>query len=222
LYSGIMPKDMAIRAAQRLVELIHVNQDHLGTGFLGTPYLCPVLTQYGYTDLAYTILRQTTPPSWLYPVTMGATTIWEKWQAMLLDGSVDSCSFNHYAYGAVGDWLYRVAAGIVQGAPGYKKIVIHPHIGGGLTAVSASYTSDYGLIGSSWKITADTIKMEVVIPANTQAEVWIPSLRIEQVYEQGKALSAIPGITLLAKKDDNIIVKLGSGKYTFFVAPFLQ
>jgi alpha-L-rhamnosidase len=222
LYSGILPKNMAERAAQRLVDLIHANQDHLGTGFLGTPYLCPVLTQYGYTDLAYTILRQTTPPSWLYPVTTGATTIWEKWHAMLPDGSLDSCSFNHYAYGAVGDWLYRVVTGITPGAPGYKKIIFYPHIGDGLTSVDASYESGYGRIGSSWRISGDTLKMEIEIPANTQADIWIPAKQVDQVREQGKELSTLSGAATLGIKEGHIIIKLGSGKYSFAVTSFPQ
>ncbi|HET6253269.1 MAG TPA: family 78 glycoside hydrolase catalytic domain [Puia sp.] len=193
LYTGILPESMAARAAQRLAELVKANQDHLGTGFLGTPYLCPVLTKYGYTDLAYALLQQTTPPSWLYPVKMGATTIWEKWLSVLPNRSINVSSFNNYAYGAIGDWLYRDVAGISPGSPGYRRIIIHPHPGGTLTEVDASYDSDYGLIRCHWKKTNDNFQMEVEIPANTRADVYIPGKDPDKVRK----------------------MELGSGKYSF-------
>lgn len=178
LQFDLLPENLAKKAITHLVDLIHANNDHLATGFLGTPYLLPVLTKYGYTDLAYTILNQTTPPSWLYPVTKGATTIWEKWEAIRPDGSFDTCSLNHYAYGAVGDWLYTVVAGIDALEPGFKKIKIAPEPGGGLTWVKASYQSGYGNIVSEWKIRSRYLTMKVTIPPNTTAEIHIPDGKI--------------------------------------------
>lgn len=215
LYTGILPEGIAARAAQRLVELVKANQDHLGTGFLGTPYLCPVLTKYGYPDLAYALLEQTTPPSWLYPVKMGATTIWEKWLSVLPDRSINVSSFNNYAYGAIGDWLYRDVAGIRPGSPGYRRIIIHPHPGGRLTEADASYDTDYGMIRSSWKQTGDGLDLDVEIPANTRAEIWIPAKEIDKVREKGHAMSSIPGMQLLGSKDGDIGIEVGSGKYSF-------
>jgi alpha-L-rhamnosidase len=159
---------------EHLVALIHANNDHLATGFLGTPYLLPVLSDNGYTDLAYRVLRQTTIPSWLYPVTKGATTIWEKWDAIEPDGSFDTCSLNHYAYGAVGNWLYTTVAGISAASPGYKKILIHPRIGGNLTWVKAAYQCPYGNIVSNWTLKRSTLHVEVTIPPGTTATVILP------------------------------------------------
>jgi alpha-L-rhamnosidase len=218
LYVDILPGKMAVRAAERLVGLIRANQDHLGTGFLGTPYLCLVLTKYGYTDLAYMLLRQTTLPSWLYPVKMGATTIWEKWAALMPDSSINVGSFNHYAYGAIGNWLYRDVAGINPGKPGYQKIIIRPHIGGGLTEADASYLSDYGLIRSAWEAISGHLDLQVDIPPNTRAEVWIPARDVGKIREQGRLLTAISGVSLLPAQKDCIVVELGSGNYHFTVS----
>jgi alpha-L-rhamnosidase len=174
LQFDLLPDTLQKKTVERLVELIHENDDHLATGFLGTPYLLFVLSENGYLDLAYRVLGQKTIPSWLYPVTKGATTIWEKWDAIRSDGSFDTCSLNHYAYGAVGQWLYETVAGIRAGAPGYKKIIIQPHPGGGLTWVKASYQCRYGRIVSAWKIKQHRLDMKVAIPAGTTATVCIP------------------------------------------------
>lgn len=181
----LLPDSLRNEAAEQLVDLIHANNDHLATGFLGTPYLLWVLTKYGHSDLAFTLLHQTTPPSWLYPITKGATTIWEKWDAIKPDGSFDTCSLNHYAYGAVGDWLYRVVAGIDAASPGYRKILIHPHIGAGIHWVRASYKCPYGLIISNWKIKRNVLRMAVIIPANTTATIFLPKDGKEESLEIG-------------------------------------
>ena len=185
LYVGILPDSLTEKAMQRLVALIHANADHLGTGFLGTPDLCPVLSRYHEDSLAYTILLQRTLPSWLYPVTMGATTIWEKWNGLLPDGSITVGSFNHYAYGAIGHWLYSEVAGIQPGSPGYQTIIIHPHPDARLGTAKASYQSDYGLIRSAWKLEGGRLTMTVDIPANTHAEIWIPATDPQQVIPVG-------------------------------------
>jgi alpha-L-rhamnosidase len=185
LQFDLLPDSLRQVAAQRLVTLIHANQDHLATGFLGTPYLLWALTNSGHTDLAFTLLRQTTPPSWLYPITKGATTIWEKWDAIKPDGSFDTCSLNHYAYGAVGDWLYRVVAGIDATSPGYRKILIHPHIGGGLTWVRSDYECPYGKIVSNWRLRGNVLYMEVIVPPYTTATVILPKNGKEESLDVG-------------------------------------
>jgi alpha-L-rhamnosidase len=185
LQFDLLPDSQRQVAVQRLVTLVHSNNDHLATGFLGTPYLLWVLTESGYADLAFTILRQTTPPSWLYPITKGATTIWEKWDAVKPDGSFDTCSLNHYAYGAVGDWLYRAVAGIDAASPGYKKILIHPHIGGALDWVKSNYQCPYGKIVSNWKRKGNVLTMEVVIPSNTTATIILPKNDKEEFKDVG-------------------------------------
>ena len=185
LQFDLLPDSMCQVAAQHLVKLIRENNNHLGTGFLGTPYLLWVLTRYGYTDLAYILLRKTTSPSWLYAITKGATTIWEKWDAIRTDGSFDTCSLNHYAYGAVGDWLYRIVAGIDAAAPGYKKIIIHPHPGGKLTWVKAHYECPYGKIISNWRLTKKVFHLEVQIPPHTTATIVLPQKGGEVSREVG-------------------------------------
>jgi alpha-L-rhamnosidase len=217
LYTGIIPDKMTNGAIDRLVDLIHANQDHLATGFLGTPYLCGVLTKYGHAGLAFTLLEQTTPPSWLYPVKMGATTIWEKWQGLMPDSSINVGSFNHYAYGAVGQWLYQDVAGIGPGSPGFQRIIIHPRIGGGLTEADASYNSDYGVIRSGWKVDSGHLRMEVEIPANCRAEIWIQARNIDAVRAQSGLLSGIPGVRLQSAPEGYVLIEAGSGKYLFTV-----
>ncbi|MGH2565482.1 MAG: alpha-L-rhamnosidase C-terminal domain-containing protein, partial [Ginsengibacter sp.] len=176
LQFDLLPDSLRQKTAEKLKVLITANNNHLATGFLGTPYLLHVLTQYGYMDLAYTLLLQQTYPSWLYPVRRGATTTWERWDAIRpADSTLQETSFNHYAYGAVGDWLYRVVAGIDAIEPGYKKIKIAPHPGGGLTWAKASYECSYGKIVSQWKFKSNAFLMHVEIPAGTTATIYVPS-----------------------------------------------
>ncbi|HEV2832815.1 MAG TPA: family 78 glycoside hydrolase catalytic domain, partial [Hanamia sp.] len=161
----MLPEAMRPQAASRLVENIQSYNNHLTTGFLGTPYLCHVLTRFGYNDVAYKLLLQETYPSWLYPVKMGATTIWERWDGEKPDGTFQTPnmnSFNHYAYGAIGDWMYRKMAGIdtYEDGVGYKHIKIKPVIGGGFTYASASLQTYYGKVSSGWKVAGDSIYLD--------------------------------------------------------------
>jgi alpha-L-rhamnosidase len=174
LQFNLLPDSLRDRAVAQLVKLIHDNNDHLATGFLGTPYLLHVLSNHHNTDLAYTLLGQETVPSWLYSVKKGATTIWERWDAIKPDGEFDFYSLNHYAYGAVGDWLYKVVAGIQPIAPGYKRIRIEPHPGGGLTWAKGTYQCSYGRIVSQWTINGDRMTMEVEIPQGAEATIVVP------------------------------------------------
>lgn len=174
----LLPDSLIERSVQRLVQLIHDNNDHLATGFLGTPFLLPVLSEHGHTDLAYTLLAQKTIPSWLYPLTKGATTFWEHWDAILPNGefsnSSPSHSLNHYSYGAVGNWFYQYIAGIRPLAPGYRRILIAPQPGGDLTWARAAYHCRFGNIVSEWKLSGKTLTMHVEIPAGTEAEIAVP------------------------------------------------
>ncbi|SDF12201.1 Acetyl esterase/lipase [Mucilaginibacter pineti] len=177
LHFDMLPENMRARTARYLVDNIKVYKDHLSTGFLGTPYICHVLSRFGYPDVAFTLLNQDTFPSWLYPVKMGATTIWERWDGIRPDGSFQTPqmnSFNHYAYGAIGDWMYQNVLGIQASSPGYKTIRIKPLIGGGLTWAKGSYECVYGKIGAYWKLSGSAIELEVEIPEGTTAEVWVP------------------------------------------------
>lgn len=180
LQFDMLPEGLRASAADRLVNNIRDYGNHLTTGFLGTPYLCHVLTRFGHNNVAYDLLMQETYPSWLYPVKMGATTIWERWDGIKPNGSFqtpDMNSYNHYAYGAIGDWMYRNMAGINSdaSAPGYKKINISPKPGGGITSVSGTLDTPYGLVVSSWKIENGLFKLDVQVPANATATVVLPA-----------------------------------------------
>ena len=176
----MLPQTLRKQAANRLVENIKSYDNHLTTGFLGTPYLCHVLTRFGYDSVAYKLLLQKTYPSWLYPVTMGATTIWERWDGEKPDSTFENPgmnSFNHYAYGAIGDWMYRKMVGIdtYEDGVGYKHIKIKPHIGGGFTNASASLETYYGKVSNSWKVQDGKTIMDVDIPVNTTATIFLPA-----------------------------------------------
>lgn len=164
-------------AGEQLVKLVRKSGYHISTGFVGTPLIRDALCAAGAYDIAYRLLMQRECPSWLYPVTMGATTIWERWDSMLPDGSInpgEMTSFNHYAFGAVADWLHRVVAGLAPAEPGYRCLAIEPHPGGGLTWARASLRTPYGLAESSWAIENETLTMTVRVPPNTTARVTLP------------------------------------------------
>jgi len=160
--------------AERLVNNIKRHNMQMVTGFVGASYLCPVLTEAGYHDIAGELLLQTKYPSWLYPVTKGATTIWERWNGIKPDGSFENPemnSFNHYAYGAIGDWLYRKLLGISEIKPGYKEIKISPMPISGIEFMEGSYETPYGKVSVSWKRKEDAFEIDVNIPVNTQARI---------------------------------------------------
>lgn len=223
LHFDLLPEYLRPKAAARLAEEVRKFGYHLTTGFVGTPYLCHVLSRFGYTDLAYELLNQESFPSWLYPVKKGATTIWERWDGIKPDGSfqdVGMNSFNHYSYGAIGDWMYRVAAGIdtAGNQPGYHHIVIQPQPGGGLTHVRAALQSPYGNIISAWRLTDADFQMEVTIPANTRATVHIPATALSEVTEGGQPVAQAEGVTLVKIPDHEVVVEVGSGTYHFATA----
>ena len=175
---GLLPENLIPKAAEYLAGDVK-KMGHLTTGFVGTPLLCNTLSGLGYDSLAFMLLTRKEYPSWLYPVAQGATTIWERWDGQKPDGTFQSVgmnSFNHYAYGAIGEWLYSLVAGIEidENHPGYKHFYLAPHPGGGLTNAKAEFESIYGKIKSSWKIEEDTFNYEVEIPANTTATVILP------------------------------------------------
>lgn len=221
---GLVEGSAKDRTVARLIQLLEASGYHLTTGFVGTPYLNLVLADAGHCEAAYKLLLQTDYPSWLYPITRGATTIWEHWDGIKEDGSFWSASmnsFNHYAYGAVGDFLYRHVAGIEQTeeGPGYKQFLIQPHPGGGLTSAAASLESMYGMIRSEWTIDSGTIALIAVIPPNTSATVLLPDALLAEVSETGMAagqpLEQVPGIHSAEQLAQVVKVTLGSGEYRF-------
>ncbi len=215
----LLPENLKAKAAERLAEDVNAFK-HITTGFVGANLINQVLADNGYLDLAYLLLNRKEYPSWLYPITKGATTIWERWDGIKPDGSFQDPgmnSFNHYAYGAIGDWLYRIVAGINIDPenPGYKHIIICPQPGGGLTAASASHSSMYGKIESSWKIEKDNFTLSVTIPPNTRATVVLPAVQFTDVLESGKALKNAAGIFNYSQEENKVKIELGSGRYLF-------
>jgi len=220
LQFDMLPESLRAQAAERLAINIKDYSDHLTTGFLGTPYICHVLSRFGYDSVAYTLLLQDSYPSWLYPVKMGATTIWERWDGQKPDSSFQTPSmnsFNHYAYGAIGDWMYRTIAGLDtydEGA-GYKKIKVQPHPGGGLGFANADLETGYGKLSAHWKIANDKFILDVVIPPNTTAGIFIPATSPESITENSKPLPDQKEIVVSGREGNYIVLHVGSGTYHF-------
>ncbi len=215
----MLPEELRAQAAKRLVENIREYKDHLTTGFLGTPYLCHVLSRFGYNDVAYTLLLQESYPSWLYPVKMGATTIWERWDGIKPDGSFQNegmNSFNHYSYGAVGDWMYRVMAGINSDStyPGYKRMIIAPKPGGGFSFVNAELETQYGKIKSAWRKEKNTFILDVTVPVNTTAILVLPKAASAEITD-GKTKILNEARWERTTVGDDVSLKVGSGMYHF-------
>ena len=216
---NLFPENLKETAAKRLAEDVK-RFGHITTGFLGTPLICHVLANYGYADLAYMLLFRKEYPSWLYPVTKGATTIWERWDGIKPDGTFQNPgmnSFNHYAYGAVGYWLYTSVAGIQASPeiPGYKRIIIKPHITEKLTYAKAEYHSIYGKILSHWQMADGKLQLNIVVPPNTTAQIHIPAKGIEQVLENNAPVSDDQNIKFSGIKNGCVILETGSGEYMF-------
>ncbi len=216
---GLIPDDMKEQAAERLADDIK-KFGHITTGFLGASPITHVLSDNGDIDLAYMLLNRKKYPSWLYPVTKGATTIWERWDGIKPDGSFQNKgmnSFNHYAYGAIGNWMYRVITGvnIDPQNPGYKHIIIKPRPGGELTSAKTWHKSLYGMIKSGWEISGNAITVNIEIPANTTADVCLPGAELAGVMESGKPLEKAKGILETKQMDGNGKLVLGSGSYSF-------
>ncbi len=165
------------RAGERLVHAVREKRHRIGTGFLGTPLICDALASAGAIDDAYQLLTQTQCPSWLYPVTMGATTVWERWDSMLPDGSInpgEMTSFNHYALGAVADWMHRVLGGLAPAAPGYQRLDIAPRPGGGITSATTAHLTPYGRAEVSWQRSEGRLTVQVLVPVGATARVSLP------------------------------------------------
>jgi alpha-L-rhamnosidase len=212
LQMKLVPESLKQAAVDNLVKDIDAHGGHLTTGFLGTPHLLFVLADNGRTDIAYKLLLNETYPSWGYMLQKGATTWWERWNGDSGDPSMNS--FNHYAFGSVVAWVYRYVAGIDTdaGAPGFRKIVIHPRLDPSVTRASGEYDSVYGKITTEWSKPAQgPFTLKVLIPANTTADVFLPVVNGQsKVTENGKLLKARKG-------EDLHMIQVGSGSYLFEV-----
>ncbi|MEV8021951.1 alpha-L-rhamnosidase [Streptomyces sp. NPDC086554] len=184
LSMDLLPEADRAPAAARLVELIKSKEWHLSTGFLGTPRLLPVLTATGHTDVAYRLLVQRSFPSWGYQIDKGATTMWERWDSIKPDDSFQDAgmnSFNHYAYGSVGEWMYANIAGIAPADPGFRKVLVRPRPGGGVTEAEGRFDALHGPVTTRWKTDSEGFRLTLTLPANTTAEVWVPADKAAQV-----------------------------------------
>jgi alpha-L-rhamnosidase len=211
LYTKMAPAALEPALVDKLVKNIEARQWHLSTGFLGTPFLLFTLADHGRTDIAYRLLMNDTYPSWGYMLSKGATTWWERWNGDTGDPAMNS--YNHYAFGSVIAWVYRYAAGIdtTSAGPGFKEIVIHPHLGARMKSARAEYDSIYGKIVSDWTTTSSgSFALKVTIPANTSARVFLPAAAGTHLTESGYPVEA-------QQEDGSSVVKVGAGSYTFEV-----
>ena len=218
----LLPAERRAQVADRFIDQIKRFDWHLATGFIGTPRLLPALSLAGRDDVAYRLLLTDTYPSWLFPVKNGATTMWERWDGWTPDkgfGAIGMNSYNHYAFGAVGEYLYGGVGGIQAGTPGYKTIVIHPVVRDGLSWATTAFLSPYGSIGTDWKRDGGTLALTVTIPVNTSATVFVPRPEGGAVTEGGLPLGQAPQVTVLRHDPDAEVLSIGSGRYTFVSRP---
>jgi alpha-L-rhamnosidase len=218
LHMDLLPDALRAPAAEHLVRTIEERGWHLATGFVGVGYLCPVLTEAGYPDVAYRLLENETYPSWGYTIKNGATTIWERWDGWTEENGFQSPnmnSFNHYSLGSVGEWLYRYVAGIDLGEPGYRHIIIRPRPGGGMASARGEYDSIHGRIVSDWEVAGNRIRMNVTIPANTTATVYVPLVNEAEITEGSRPVEQAEGVEFLRMDQSEAVFAVGSGNYEF-------
>jgi alpha-L-rhamnosidase len=191
---GLLDDADEAAAGDRLAELSAEAGYRISTGFAGTPFITDALTQTGHLADAYKLLLETGCPSWLYPVTMGATTVWERWDSMLPDGTInpgEMTSFNHYALGAVADWMHRVIGGISPLAPGYSKVLIAPQPGGGLTEAETELATPHGRIAVRWTLSGDQLTVEAEIPAGVEGVLRLPG-QDDRPLDAGAVSTTVP------------------------------
>ena len=220
LAMDMIPPELRDEAAAHLVDDIKGRDTHLSTGFVGCGFINPVLTEMGYKDIAYQLLLNETFPSWGYSIKHGATTIWERWDGWTEDKGFQDPgmnSFNHYAFGAIGEWLYRFVAGIDldPGVPGFKKIRIRPYPSDDLEYARAEYQSIHGKIISGWTRQGGEMTMDVTIPPNTTATVFVPFSDVSKINEDGKQVEDSEGVRFLRTEGGRAVFEVESGTYVF-------
>ncbi len=218
---GLVPEDRKTQVAGQFVASIRKQDDHLATGFLGTPFVLFALQKAGHPELAYKLLLNKTYPSWLQQVIWGSTTMWERWDGWRPDKGFQDPgmnSFNHYWLGCVSEWLFTQAAGIDTDGPGFQRISLRPEIvkpEAGFSWVKAAYHSIRGTIASDWKLDADRFDWSVTVPGNSTATVYVPASKAADVTEGGKPASDAPGVKFLRQDGDRAVFEIGSGHYSF-------
>jgi alpha-L-rhamnosidase len=220
LEMGLVPDGLRQRAADKLVAKIKANNWRLGTGFLGTPYLLAVLVDTGHSDVAYRLLLNTEYPSWGYLVGHGATTMWERWNGDQMRGDPSMNSYNHYAYGAVADWIYRYAAGIdvLPSDAGFHTINMHPTFDSRLGSLDFAYQSLYGPIKSSWSMQGSHITWKVSIPPNANGRLPLSAVQTGEFKLDGVSLDKSKRLSLVSGDDGKQAYKLMAGTYVFDVS----
>jgi alpha-L-rhamnosidase len=207
--------------AAQFVDKLTADNNHLKTGFLGTPWLLPALSGIGRDDLAMRLLLNDDYPSWGHQIRMGATTVWERWNSIGPDGEfgpVDMNSFNHYANGAVGDWMFQRLGGLQMLEPGYKRsriapLVSHP----ALSHAKASLRTPFGLLASDWRRAPDGLHLSADVPVGTEAEIVLPATSAQLVREGRHAATRAPGVRQARWKDGALTLRVGAGHYEFHV-----
>jgi len=211
----LLPDSGRAAAGQHLAELVESADTHLATGFLGTPLVMPALSDNGHHELACRLLRQDTYPSWLFEVRQGATSIWERWNGWTPENGFYSPrmnSFNHYAFGAVGDWMYRYLAGLNPVEPGYRRTELRPRPGGGFTAARATHESLYGTHACGWRIVDETLHVVARVPPNTSATLVLPINTVDGVQMNGGPLAASSAMHAAA---GDVRIEVPPGEHTF-------
>jgi alpha-L-rhamnosidase len=214
----LLDADKQTKAGQHLVDNIEARDWHLSTGFVGTKDLMTTLTNIGRTDAAYRLYHNDTFPSWGFSIKHGATSIWERWDGWTPDKGFQDPgmnSFAHYSFGAVAEWMFRTIGGIDTDGPGYRNIIIRPIPGGRLNFAKASYNSINGLIATDWKLGEGSLRLNVTIPANTTATIYIPATGIDNITESGNPADRATGVEFLRMHDNAAVCRIGSGTYSF-------
>ncbi len=220
LHFDLLQPEFRAKAVEALVADIRARGNKLSCGFVGSSYLPHVLSDHGRLDVAFDLLNQRGWPSWLYAVTQGATTIWERWDGWTHDRGLQDAgmnSFNHYAYGAIGAWLYRVVAGIDPDPerPGYAHVTLRPRPGGGLTRARAWHEAPQGRIESGWTIQGGTLRWEIEVPPGVEATVVVPAASVDGVTEGGAPARGAAGLEFVKADADGVVFRAGAGRYTF-------
>jgi alpha-L-rhamnosidase len=214
----LLPQEKRETVVRYLVDNIELRDWHLSTGFAGTKDLMGTLTRFGRTSVAYRLFHNDTFPSWGFSIKHGATSIWERWDGWTPDKGFQDPgmnSFAHYSFGAVAEWMFKTIGGIDTEGPAYRHIIFRPRPGGRLTWAKTSYDSLQGTIATAWKVDGKTLKLDVTIPANTAATVYIPAGSGDSVTEGGKPVSQAKTVRFTGMQDGNAVFEVGSGTYSF-------
>jgi len=220
LHFNLLTPAQRTLAAAKLVAAVQAQNGHISTGMVTTHWLLPTLASIGRSDLAYQMLAKTDYPSWGYWISLGATTMFEHWDSLNADGTpnaslVSMNSLNHANFGTCAEWFYSGILGIDTLQPGFKKILINPQVGGGLTSAQGYYNSIQGHIASAWQLTNNVLTLNVTIPANTTAQINVPTTNASAITESGMPAASSPGVTYVGISNGVAIYTVGSGNYVF-------